>query len=140
MCIPFFLPHVIRTGCADPSYPGVYARISSEYDWIVNTICSEIGGEGCPDDNDGQECFDLSDKDTNEQDTNDDDMLPGFIRTMLNSGNIESGVTVSKVRPDSRRRKQDKKKRDMTRMLMNDKTSLTVSMKGGIFFDSCGQS
>ena len=136
MCIPFFLPHVIRTGCADPSYPGVYARVSSEYEWINDTICGEIGGEGCPDDNDGQDCFDLSDKDT-EQDTEEDDMLPGFVRKMIDNGQIDSGMLVSEVRPDSRRRRQDKKKRDMTRMLMNDNTSLSVSNE--CIFDSCGQ-
>lgn len=132
--MPFLLTYVIQTGCADPSYPGVYARISSQYAWIIDTICGEIGGEGCPDDDDGDDCFDLSDEDTNEQDTDDDyDMLPGFIRKMINSGNIESGVT-SEVRPNSRRRKQDKKKRDMTRMLMNDNTSLSVSKE--CIFDS----
>ena len=52
-------------------------------------------------------------------------MLPGFIRTMINNGQIESGVPVSSMRPG--RRKQQKRERDRTRMLMNDNTSLSVS-------------
>ena len=52
-------------------------------------------------------------------------MLPGFIRTMIDNGQIESGVPVFSVRPD--RRKQQKRERDMTRMLMNGNRSLTVS-------------
>jgi hypothetical protein len=27
-------------GCADPNYPGVYARVSYVVDWIISTICS----------------------------------------------------------------------------------------------------
>ena len=119
---------ILSIGCSVENLPSVFARISSQYEWIIDTICSEIGGEDCPDDNDGQDCFDLSDEDINEQDTDDDyDMLPGFIRTMINSGKLESGVPVSSMRPDSRRRKADKEKRDKTRMLMNDNTSLSVS-------------
>ena len=51
-------------------------------------------------------------------------MLPGFIRTMIDNGQIESSVPVFSVRPG---RKQQKRERDMTRMLMNNNTSLTVS-------------
>nr|BAB32453.1 HI-5a [Chaetoceros compressus] len=28
-------------GCADPTYPGVYARITSQWDWISSTICAD---------------------------------------------------------------------------------------------------
>lgn len=28
-------------GCADSNYPGVYARVSSQYDWIKSTICED---------------------------------------------------------------------------------------------------
>lgn len=28
-------------GCADPNYPGVYARVSYVVDWIISTICSD---------------------------------------------------------------------------------------------------
>ncbi|KAL7504066.1 hypothetical protein ACHAXN_002079 [Cyclotella atomus] len=27
-------------GCADPNFPGVYSRVSSQYDWLKTTICS----------------------------------------------------------------------------------------------------
>jgi len=27
-------------GCADPSYPGVYAQVSDRYDWIKTTVCA----------------------------------------------------------------------------------------------------
>jgi trypsin len=30
-------------GCADPTYPGVYARVSSAVDWIENVACNEWG-------------------------------------------------------------------------------------------------
>jgi len=132
-CIPF-VPFFLPIGCADPSYPGVYARVSEQYAWIINTICSEIGGEGCSDDDDGQDCFNLSDKDTNEQDTEEDDMLPGFIRTMIDNGQIESGVKVSEVRPGSRRSKKQTRERDITRMLMDDNTSLSVSNEVSLIY------
>lgn len=28
-------------GCADPRYPGVYAQVSSQFDWIRTTICND---------------------------------------------------------------------------------------------------
>lgn len=36
--------------CADPKYPGVYSRISSSSDWIVNTICHKLSPESCTED------------------------------------------------------------------------------------------
>ena len=126
---------ILSIGCSVENLPSVLARVSAQYDWIIETICGELGGEDCPDDDDGQDCFDLSDKDTNEQYTEEDDMLPGFIRTMINNGKIESSVSVSSVRPSTR--EQQKREREMSRMLMNDITSLSVSMKG--IFDSCDQ-
>jgi len=27
-------------GCADPNYPGVYARVGEEYNWIVKNLCA----------------------------------------------------------------------------------------------------
>jgi secreted trypsin-like serine protease len=29
-------------GCADPNYPGVYARVSYNVDWIISTVCGNI--------------------------------------------------------------------------------------------------
>jgi trypsin len=31
-------------GCADPNYPGVYARVSSAFAWITSVACTEWGG------------------------------------------------------------------------------------------------
>ena len=33
-------------GCADPDYPGVYSRVSFNYDWIVSTVCT-LSVESC---------------------------------------------------------------------------------------------
>jgi len=35
-------------GCANGNYPGVYARISHQYDWIVDTMCT-LNAAGVPD-------------------------------------------------------------------------------------------
>ena len=35
-------------GCADPDYPGVYARISDQWDWILDTICANSSQNGKP--------------------------------------------------------------------------------------------
>merc|ERR1712156_920605 len=32
-------------GCADPNYPGVYAQVSAEFDWIKTNICSTSPSE-----------------------------------------------------------------------------------------------
>jgi hypothetical protein len=39
-------------GCARPNFPGVYARTSSGYDWIVDQVCNKwksIDPDFCPD-------------------------------------------------------------------------------------------
>jgi hypothetical protein len=39
-------------GCARPNFPGVYARTSSGYDWIIDQVCNKwnsIDPELCPD-------------------------------------------------------------------------------------------
>lgn len=35
-----------RVGCAEPSFPGIYSRISSAYEWIDSTVC-ELSSFGC---------------------------------------------------------------------------------------------
>lgn len=39
---------IIIIGCARERYPGVYARISSQYDWIKKTICQTKSNEEAP--------------------------------------------------------------------------------------------
>lgn len=34
-------------GCADPKYPGVYSRVSTQIDWIRSTVCEKTG-DLCP--------------------------------------------------------------------------------------------
>ena len=57
-------------GCADPIFPGVYARIDSGFDWIEQTVCEDLSPGDCQDgqlpmiDEQGQprdvDCQDLS--------------------------------------------------------------------------------
>ena len=35
--------------CAHPKYPGVYSRVSSSYDWIIQSVCSNLSPESCND-------------------------------------------------------------------------------------------
>ncbi|KAL7540363.1 hypothetical protein ACHAWF_006660 [Thalassiosira exigua] len=36
-------------GCASPTFPGVYSRISSQYEWIRSTVCQHAGSGLAPD-------------------------------------------------------------------------------------------
>lgn len=35
--------------CAEPDYPGVYSRISSQFDWIKETVCNDHSEDTLPD-------------------------------------------------------------------------------------------
>ena len=36
----------VRSGCSVPGFPSVFARVSTEFNWITSTVC-QITGELC---------------------------------------------------------------------------------------------